>query len=547
MKKKTISGILAGIMACTVAMTGCGGSGSSGQTTGAGSTPAESGTTAGGESGTDGQAVQEDSKVLKIGAASDIITLDPHDQNQTNTGDLFKSIGSQLFVRDLDFQLQGDLCTEYEQVDDLTWTFTIRDDASFSNGDPITVEDVKWSLDRVSTDESLVGYIYFKYIDNVEIVDEHTIKVTTESARPDMTSLLCMSSSTILPSKYIEANGMDAYIKEPICSGAYLLKEWIPDDHYTLVPNPDYYGTPATWEEVIVRAIPESSTRVSELLTGGVDLIYNVPVNEWERVSNNTDGYGTSLVYGETSRIMLIILRMTDGWACKDPLVREAIEYAIDKNAICDTLLLGAGTPTRTRIGSSVVGFNNDLFGSENGDMYDPEKAKELLAQGGYSEGQLELNMTASSGRYLMDAEMAQMIAAYLEAVGIKVNLELVDATVLSNMFSNKENKDVFMIGLSDGQYDGCYPLAQFCDPIRTEGQSDYDNPEIVEMYQQARVERDPEKRAELASQIQAIAAEDRPQVCIAQMKAIFGVSNRVVLNPRMDTNILPDEVTLAK
>lgn len=547
MKKKTISGILAGIMACTVAMTGCGGSGSSGQTTGAGSTPAESGTTAGGESGTDGQAVQEDSKVLKIGAASDIITLDPHDQNQTNTGDLFKSIGSQLFVRDLDFQLQGDLCTEYEQVDDLTWTFTIRDDASFSNGDPITVEDVKWSLDRVSTDESLVGYIYFKYIDNVEIVDEHTIKVTTESARPDMTSLLCMSSSTILPSKYIEANGMDAYIKEPICSGAYLLKEWIPDDHYTLVPNPDYYGTPATWEEVIVRAIPESSTRVSELLTGGVDLIYNVPVNEWERVSNNTDGYGTSLVYGETSRIMLIILRMTDGWACEDPLVREAIEYAIDKNAICDTLLLGAGTPTRTRIGSSVVGFNNDLFGSENGDMYDPEKAKELLAQGGYSEGQLELNMTASSGRYLMDAEMAQMIAAYLEAVGIKVNLELVDATVLSNMFSNKENKDVFMIGLSDGQYDGCYPLAQFCDPIRTEGQSDYDNPEIVEMYQQARVERDPEKRAELASQIQAIAAEDRPQVCIAQMKAIFGVSNRVVLNPRMDTNILPDEVTLAK
>ena len=102
------------------------------------------------------------------------------------------------------------------------------------------------------------------------------------------------------------------------------------------------------------------------------------------------------------------------------------------------------------------------------------------------------------------------------------------------------------MIGLSDGQYDGCYPLAQFCDPIRTEGQSDYDNPEIVELYQQARVEKDPEKRAELSRQIQAIASEDRPQICIAQMKAIFGVSNRVTFNPRMDTNILPDEVSLA-
>ncbi len=544
MRRKSISKVLAAVMACAVAVSGCGGSG---QTSGGSSAPAEPGATGAGEAGTAAGAAQEGSKTLKIGAASDIMTLDPHDQNQTNTGDLFISIGSQLFKRDLDFQVKGDLCTEYEQVDDLTWTFKIRDDASFSNGDPITIEDVKWSLDRVSSDEGLVAYIYFKYIDNVEIVDDATIKVTTESPRPDMTSLLCMPSSTILPSKFIEENGMEAYIKEPVSSGPYLLKEWIPDDHYTLTPNPDYYGEPATWEEVVVRAIPESSTRVSELLTGGVDLIYNVPVNEWERVSNNTDGYGTSLVYGETSRIMLMLLRMTDGWVCQDPLVREAIECAIDKNAICDTLLLGAGTPTRSRIGSSVVGFNNDLFGSEKGDMYDPERAKDLLAQGGYSEGQIEVNMTASSGRYLMDAEMAQMIAAYLEAVGIKVNLELVDATVLSNMFSAKENKDLFLIGLSDGQYDGCYPLAQFCDPIRTEGQSDYDNPEIVKLYQQARVEKDPEKRAALSTQIQSIAAEDRPQVCIAQMKAIFGVSNRVVLNPRMDTNILPDEVSLAK
>ncbi len=544
MRRKSISKVLAAVMACAVAVSGCGGSG---QTSGGSSAPAEPGATGAGEAGTAAGAAQEGSKTLKIGAASDIMTLDPHDQNQTNTGDLFISIGSQLFKRDLDFQVKGDLCTEYEQVDDLTWTFKIRDDASFSNGDPITIEDVKWSLDRVSSDEGLVAYIYFKYIDNVEIVDDATIKVTTESPRPDMTSLLCMPSSTILPSKFIEENGMEAYIKEPVSSGPYLLKEWIPDDHYTLTPNPDYYGEPATWEEVVVRAIPESSTRVSELLTGGVDLIYNVPVNEWERVSNNTDGYGTSLVYGETSRIMLMLLRMTDGWVCQDPLVREAIECAIDKNAICDTLLLAAGTPTRSRIGSSVVGFNNDLFGSEKGDMYDPERAKELLAQGGYSEGQIEVNMTASSGRYLMDAEMAQMIAAYLEAVGIKVNLELVDATVLSNMFSAKENKDLFLIGLSDGQYDGCYPLAQFCDPIRTEGQSDYDNPEIVKLYQQARVEKDPEKRAALSTQIQSIAAEDRPQVCIAQMKAIFGVSNRVVLNPRMDTNILPDEVSLAK
>ena len=186
MRKTSISKALAAALACTMLLSGCKGSGQ----TAPSSVPAESGTTAQGGSDASAAPAGEESKTLKIGAASDIITLDPHDQNQTNTGDLFKSIGSQLFVRDLDFQLQGDLCTEYEQADDLTWTFKIRDDAKFSNGDPITVEDVKWSLDRVSSDESLVGYIYFKYISDVEILDDSTVKITTESPRPDMLSLL---------------------------------------------------------------------------------------------------------------------------------------------------------------------------------------------------------------------------------------------------------------------------------------------------------------------------------------------------------------------
>ena len=487
------------------------------------------------------------SSVLVIGASSDIVTLDPANQMQTNTSDLFSSIGSQLFTYDLDFKLVGDLCADYTQVDDLTWEFAIRNDAFFADGTQITAKDVQWTLTRVATDEGLVAHSNYSCIDHVDVVDDYNVRVVTTAARPDMLSLLAMPRSTILPSAYIEANGMDAYIAAPVCSGPYLLKEWVPDDHYTLVPNPNYYGDDkATWEEVTYRIIPETSTRVSELLTGGVDIIDNVGVNEWTRISDNTEGYGTSLAYGETSRVMLLILRMTDGWACSDPAVREAIEYAIDKDAICTALLQNAGTPTRTRIGSSVLGCNLDLFGSENANLYDPEHAKQILADAGYGEGDLTLDMTAPSGRYLMDSEMAQMIAAYLEAVGIKVNLELVDSTVVSQRFTGKENKDIFLIGLSDGQYDGCYPLAQFCDPSRTTGMSDYNNPDVVEMYQQTRVEMDQEKKAALSAKIQQIAADDRPQIAICQMKAIFGISNRVVFNGRMDTTIRPDEVSLA-
>lgn len=102
------------------------------------------------------------------------------------------------------------------------------------------------------------------------------------------------------------------------------------------------------------------------------------------------------------------------------------------------------------------------------------------------------------------------------------------------------------MIALSDGQYDGCYPLAQFCDPVRTTGMSDYNNPEIVELYEQTRVEMDQDAKVALSEQIQQIAADERPQIALCQMKAVFGISNRLQFNGRMDTCIKPDEVSLA-
>ncbi len=535
--KKRLAILMAAVMSCAVVLSGCGGGTSSGASSVASAAVSSSGT-----------ASAVDEGKLTIGAASDIVTLDPQDQNQTNCQDLFASIGSTMFTRDLDFKLVNDLCVDYTQDSDTQWTFKIREGVVFNNGEALTADDVKYSYDRVSQDSTLVGYTYMKCIVSTEVVDDYTVRVTTDTARPDLPTLLAMASSTILPKDYMEENGIEEYMKSPVTSGRYNLAEWVPDDHYTLVPNPDYYGDdPATWQEVTYRVIPEASTRVSELLAGGVDVIYNVPVNEWTRVG--AEGSGTSLVYGDTSQVMLLIVRCTDGWAGSDPKVREAIELAIDKDAICDTLLQGAGVPTRTRVASSVPGFNESLYGSENANLYDPDRAKELLAEAGYGDGgkQLELTLTSPNGRYLMDAEMAQMIAAYLEAVGIKVNLELVDSTVLANTFTSKENKDLMLIGLSDGQYDGLYALGNNADPSRAEGQTDYFNDELTQLYNSARVEMDETARTEMEQQIQEILAEDRPFIQIAQMSAVFGVSDRVTLSPRTDSQIMPDEVKLAQ
>ena len=489
----------------------------------------------------------EESRVLTIGLSADIKNLDPQNHGNALTDSMIMNLSSRLLQRDNDMKLYMDLATAYEIVDDDTWKFEIRKDATFWDGTPVTSADVQYTLMRAATDESLIEYPYFKGITDVEIIDDYSFYIHTAGAKPDLLSLLAKMGGDILPKDYLEEVGMDAFQTAPMFSGQYKLKEWVADSHITLVPNENFYGeTNPDWDEVVFRIIPESSTRVGELLTGGVDLIMDVPPNEWDRVDNNTDNYGTKIARGDTTRVMLLACRMTEGYATADAKVREAIELAIDKDMICNDLLQGSGTPTRTRVGSGVDGFNWDLFGSENANLYDPEKAKALLAEAGYANG-LTITMDVPRGRYLMDSEMGQMIAGMLGEVGITVNLNVNDPTVHSNKWSAKENQELILMGLGDNMFDAGYPLIHYGDKERVAGLTDYDSKECQELYQAAIVNMNLEERAKQFEEIQAIAAEDRSHINICQLKVNYGVSNRINFNPRLDEFILAREITLAK
>lgn len=531
MKKKMLALLLASLTILSL-LAGCGGKDAP-----AAPDAGNSGTETGDKGGTEG------AKVLTIGISADLMTLDPQAHAHTSTDNMFQMISARLFRRSNDMTPVPEIVTEYEIVDETTWKMTIRDDVVFSNGDPLTAADVKFTLEREATDTSLVENNFWKGIEEVEIIDDHSFYIHTFEAKPDLLSLLTKSGGDIMPSKYIEEVGMDEYIKDPIMAGQYKLKEWIPNDHFTLLRNENYYGEAGIWDEIVFRPIPESSTRVSELLTGGIDIIDNVPPNEWERINQSDSVHMTT---GDTSRILLLNIRCTEGTVTSDPKVREAIELAIDKDQICNELLQGAGMPTRTRVGSGVPGFNWDLFGSENANLYNPSRAKELLAEAGYPNGGCPITYTAANGRTLMDSEIAQMCAAMLTAVGFDVNLEIVEGSVLSDIWSSKTNKEIIQIGLSDTQYDAAYPLIHYGDFNRVAGLTDYDSKECQALYQAALVNMDLEERAKQMEEIQAIAAEDRPHVCLAQLKNLYGVSNQVNFTPRMDDFYIPNEITPA-
>lgn len=478
----------------------------------------------------------EDKHVLTIAQTNDALTFDPQNSFHAQTDTIISNIFSHLFERTANNDIVPDVAESIENVDDTTWKVKLRSGVKFHNGDPLTSEDVKFTFERVSRDETLQVHPYYVGVKEVRIIDELNFEFITDGPLPTMKALTSFSGSWILPKKYIETNGWESFVKHPIGSGPYVFKEWIKDDRVVLEPFEDYFkGKVTEWDEVVFRAIPESSTRVGELLTGGVDIALNIPPNEWERIEKNED---TSLIYSETSFVPILLLRLTEGYVTADPKVREAIELAIDRQKICDVLYKGAAVPTRTRMTPGVFGAQESLY---NQTFYDPERAKELLAEAGYPDG-IDVTMNAGKGRFILDGEVAEMIAGMLGEVGIRVNLQLSDFSSFIDVYRSKSNKELLLIGLSDSFFDCSDSLLHYTIK-RAEGQTDYVNEETDRLFFEAGKNLNVEERRAQYQRIQDIVAEERPHIALFQLKDIYGVSDKIDFEPFLNATIKVSEI----
>lgn len=475
-------------------------------------------------------------KVLTIAQGSDLNSFDTQNALSTPSETILRNMFNRLFMRTTDMEVVPELLAGFELVNETTWKFTLKEGVTFHNGDPLTSEDVKFTFDRVTTDSSLKEYTYYKGIVGVNVIDSLTFELVTDGPMPTLFSLLAKSGSDILPKKYIEENGWDHFLSNPIGSGPYKFVKWNKDDRVVLEANDNYFGGKVgDWDEVVIRAIPESSTRVAELLTGGVDIATDIPPNQWDAVDNNA---GTSLTKGDTTRVMLLMLRHTEGYPTADPRVREAIDLAIDDGVIAKTILNGSALPVRSRAPLGVVGSNPELYDTY---LYDPERAKELLKEAGYSNG-IELTLTAPKGRYLMDGEVAQLLVGMLAESGIKLNLELLEWSNFLTVYDGKTHKDMIMIALADGMFDASYSLVHYTKE-RAQGQTDYYNEEVENLFHSAAVNLDKDERIKQYQRIQEIVAEERPHIPLFLYKANYGVSDQVQFTPRLDEQLYFNDI----
>lgn len=509
------------MMAFLLLLTGC--------TTTSSSTPS-TGTT----STTDGQ-VEDRTLILSLG--TDLLTWDIHNHTTTTTEAIHVNVFDYLLMRDSAGDIQPHLAKEWKQINDTTFEFKLNEGVKFHNGEDLTSEDVKFTFERVATDESLRSHGDYDTIKEIKIIDDFTFQIITHVPDPMLLSRISRQASGILPKDYIEESGWEHFESNPVGSGPLKFIEWKRDNQVVLEPYADYFGKKVTeFDQVIFRAIPEDSTRVAELISGNIDIIANVPPSDWDRVENSGNSV---IVNGPSNRNYMIFLRTQEGWPTADVRVREAIDYAINDQAIVDSLLHGGGTPSLTRVNPGDLGANEDLYGKYN---YDVEKAKQLLAEAGYPDG-LTIELAGPTGRYIQDREVMQLIAGMLEEAGIKTDMNLLKWEAFVDLREKQQFKEGYLIALGSSFFDAGQSL-DYYSTKRSSKINGYSNEEIDQLLEEAAVTMDEKARDEMYQRVQEIANQEKPLIPLFQIDQYFGVAKHISYQTRMDELIYIPDIT---
>lgn len=436
----------AGSVAGTAILAACGGAGAAPTSTAA---PQQTASSAGAAVGTKGAAsatsptaaASGGGKSITAMTGTDVETLDPHLTGTRNTEIATEAIYSGLVTRDERNNVVPDLAAEWLVSDDkLTWTFKLNPAAKFSDGSPVTADAVKFSFDRIQDPANKSNYLnLLSPIDRTEVVDPGTVRVVTKQPFAPLLANLSDPGPKILQPAAVKQWGKD-YGQHPVGSGAYMLKEWVVGDHVTLVANPQYFKAPAKIGTVVLRAAKEGGARTAALESGQADLITNVPPESVQRLQGKQD---LSVLVAPSSFLIFFVLDEAKK-PFDDVRVRQAANYAVDRQAIVKSVLGGYGAVANSPLGSGVLGRSEfDPW------PFDPAKSKQLLADAGYPNG-VDVNMWAPEGRYLKDRQVGEAVQNYLQSAGFRPKLQVLEwGTYVTEIAKTPPVANMWLIGAS--------------------------------------------------------------------------------------------------
>lgn len=481
-------------------------------------------------------------KNIVIGLASDALFMDPSQQDETITNTMGRYMFDGLLNSDAAGVPQPGLATSWSVADDnLTWTFNLRKDVKFHNGADFTADDVVYTIEVCRT--SLLKN-FTSSIQEVQVVDPHTIRIIT--SEPTAVLLECLVPLRILPKEYRSRIGETEFNLAPVGTGPYVFQEWVKEDHIAMKANEEYWGGAPKIKQVTMRPISNAATRTAALLTGEVDVIEDVPVRDVAKVEG-TDGLA---VVGRPSERLIYLHVDSDRekgpgiiGLDKNPFtdlrVRQALSLAINRDSIVKMIMNGNAYSTNQLVLKGRRGYNEAIPAP----VYNPEKAKELLAEAGYPEG-FKVYLDAPNGRYVNDGQVAQAIASQLTKAGIQVELRLHPKSVFFDFVRPGDKSSLVMTGWSEpidvGEMGKVLFYTRGKNPAKGgSNRGHYANDEFDKLLDAADATADIQKRRQILEKASLLLVEDGGIVPLYFQQDLYGKKKNVVFEPRVDKSIL--------
>jgi peptide/nickel transport system substrate-binding protein len=479
---------------------------------------------------------------LTIGIPPDVHTLDPTMTPEVNAENVAAMIMEPLLYLDPQGRLQPLLAESWQVLDPTTYLFRLRRGVTFHDGEPFTGRAVEFSWRR-SQEPHRANREPFAPVARMEHLDDHTIRIVTAGPDPIFLKKMANVSAAIFPPRYAAERGDEVAAQRPVGTGPFVFGEWVRGDHVTVRANPRYYrpGVPRL-ATLVWRTIPESDARVAALQTGQIDLALRIPAHRVPGLERDPRVKVTSALSTRTFYVAFNNVTTGRGTPVMDRRVRLAMNLGVDVQAIIKALFQGQAERVNSFIGNVQFGHDPTLPPLP----YDPARAKALLAEAGYPSG-FPIGMACPSGAYVADREACQAIAGYLDRLGIRVDLQLMEPNRYWDLEANRQLPPLFFDGMGDRFQD---PDVQLKGALTPESRwTAFEDKALTELITAAGSTLDAERRRRLYARVARQMQADPPFLFLWQVRNFEALRQRVrgyAARPNESLGHLPFDVAVS-
>lgn len=494
---------------------------------------------------------------LRIAFADNLSSLDPQLNNFAGdrSADMFFF---DMLVNNYHNKLLPGLAVSWENIDPLTWEFTLRDGVKWSDGEPLTTDDIIFSIERIRNVPGSVAPFtgYVRTIESVTAKDPQTLVFKTTTPNPGLP--LNLASVHIVAKHSTENASSEDFDsgKALVGTGPYKLVSYTPGDRIIAEKNPYYWGEPVIWDKVNYKYTPNAATRTTALLAGDVDVIDKVSVSDLPKLEKDPK---VSVYAYNGLRVMLLqpsfnpnpnqyITDRNGKPLDKNPLldvrVRKALSLAINRDAIADRILQGGVTVANQWMPEGTIGYNDAIKDIP----YDAEQSKALLAEAGYPDG-FNLSIHVPTDRYPLAPETVQAVAQFWTRIGVNTKVEVLPWAVYSSN-ARKNEYAMSVIAWGNGTAEGSYAMVNILatvDPDKGLGASNwghYSSERLDDYLKQATAEFDDDKREALIREAAQVVSEEVGVIPLFHYKNIWAAKKGLVVKPLSSDRTVPMMVT---